>query len=232
MERGTNEYNKYFASYDHYKKHPQMMPFIGKYWNNSKKILVIGESHYLDPDFDVEIIKDWYNFYVNELDGDDYEYAYGWTNTANIVDTTNYKSKGHGLYRNIDIAIRETGFTPTENIFCYISFYNFFQRPAEKTGDSIIITNDDIRIANETLSFIIDIISPNYLFFVSSKSWQHYNNNIFNNENIGHSAHPSCQWWNMPSSKYTKYFSKKTVTGKESFMDFIKYHKIFENPVR
>jgi hypothetical protein len=31
MERVTNEYNKYFASYDHYKKHPQMMPFIGKY---------------------------------------------------------------------------------------------------------------------------------------------------------------------------------------------------------
>jgi hypothetical protein len=228
MNRGTKEFNRKFAEFHHYKNHPQMMPFVGKYWNDNKKLLVIGESHYLDPGFDVEIIKDWYNFSVEELDGEDKEYAYGWTNTANIVDTTDYKPKGHTLWRNIDSAIRETGFKPTENVFCYISFYNFYQRPAEKTGNSIIITNEDKAIANETLKFIIDVIKPNYLFFVSSKAWQVFDKNTFSKDHVGHSAHPSSRWWNMKSSKYTKYFSKQAVTGKESFKDFIIYNKIFD----
>jgi hypothetical protein len=227
MQRGTKKYNKTFLEYPHYSRHPQMMPFVGKYWDQTGKLLMIGESHYLDFDFSPETIKNWYNISLDDLDEDDYDYAYWWTNTARLIDITDYKSKGHTIWKNIDSAIRETGFNPSENIFSFIAYTNFFQRPAQKTGDSIIVSKDDIAVANNTLEFIISTIEPHYIFFVSSKSWQHYNKSIFNGKNVGHSAHPSCRWWNMKSSKFTKDESKRVVTGKESFMDFIIHNKIF-----
>ncbi|WP_461253409.1 hypothetical protein [Treponema sp. R8-4-B8] len=79
------------------------------------------------------------------------------------------------------------------------------------------------------MKFIIDIIKPNYLFFVSKKAWENYDKKIFNEEKIGHSAHPSRNWCgNLKSQDFTKFYSKEIVTAKESFMDFIIYHKIFE----
>jgi hypothetical protein len=228
MNRGTKEFDQRFTEYWHYKNHPQMMPFVGKHWNNSKKLLIIGESHYLEPGFDANIIKNWYDIPIDELVEEGKDSAYWWTNTANLIDSTDYKSKGHTLWRNIDKAVHETGFNPMENVFCYMAYANFFQRPAEKTGDSIKFTDEDMKIANEALDFNINIIKPNYLFFVSSKSWRYYDKGIFDMERTGHSVHPSCQWWNRKSSNFSKYFSKEHVTGKESFIDFIVYNKIFE----
>ena len=234
MKLGTEEFNSKFDAFAHYENHYQMKPFIGKYWNDSKKMLVIGESHYLPPDLDKNLINDlimnWYEISI------DYEYIendgkkeigiklYQMTDTASVVD-----NQSLGIFKNIDKAIRETGFNPIEGVFCYIAYMNFYQRPAENRK-SINPSPYDVKMANETLKFVIDIIKPNYLFFVSSKSWSDYDKKIFNEQNVGHSAHPSRNWcYNMESPDFSKYFSKEIVTAKESFMDFIKYHKIFED---
>jgi hypothetical protein len=227
MKKGTTEFDSKLKIFFHYQNHPQMLPFVGKYWGKYKKLLVIGESHYLSPCFDITIIENWYNSNINDLDNINSGRARSWTNTSELIDDTDYKPKGHTSWKNIKTAIHSTGFDPPEDIFCYIAYMNFFQRPAQKTGESINVTKEDCNIANEALAFIINIIIPDYIFFVSSKAWQYYNKKSFDEGLTGHSAHSSCPWWNRKSSKYTKYDPEIVVTGKESFMDFIIHNKIF-----
>ena len=122
-------------------------------------------------------------------------------------------------------------FSDKTNMFRYISFVNFFQRPAEKTGDSIHVNEQDIEIANQTMSEIIRIIEPEFIFFVSSKAWKNFDKSLFNRANTGHSCHPSCKWWNRKSKSYTKSPNKQSVTGQESFIDFMNTHNIFQTPI-
>ncbi len=216
MNRGTTIFNEKLLEFWRYKDHPQMMPFIGKYWGQYKKLLVIGESHYLAPG-GAEFSKDWYDLPIECLEADDIE----WTNTAKIIDETQYKSGSHSIYRNIDYAIRETGFKPDESVFCYVAYMNFFQRPAEETHESINASNEDIEIANETLKYVCDIIEPEYLFFISRKAHTCLDKTMCATGQIGCSAHPASSWWNRENSE------DSWRTGKQAFMDFIKEKKIF-----
>jgi hypothetical protein len=105
---------------------------------------------------------------------------------------------------------------------------NFFQKPAQETGESIKVTSEDKNVANIVLKNVIDIIKPDYLFFLSSISWDFFDKNIFAINKIGHSSHPTSIWWNRATAKYTKPLEEKTITGKESFKYFIRINKIFE----
>jgi hypothetical protein len=230
MNRGTEHFNAALQDFYHYENHPQMLPFVGKYWGTCKKLLVICESHYLPPYSLPETIRDWYDLTVNELNDDEKE----WTNTAKIVDETWYENKSHNNFRNIDYAIIESGFKPDfklgENSFCYISYMNFFQRPAEKTGDSINPQKVDLEIANETLTHVINVLKPDFLFFVSSKAWECFNKDwhkdLIASNRIGHSCHPTSPHWGIPSMKYS-IDNVTPLTGKQAFINFISQNEIF-----
>jgi hypothetical protein len=178
-----------------------MRPFIGKLWGRAGKILLIGESHYLNDDDEKASKK---------------ENKKIWENWYNIRD-----------------AILETGFNPdannTSKILCSIAFMNFFQRPAFESGESISYNNEDVKIANETLNGVVDIIKADYLFFLSSKAWKSFDKELLKEKVVGHSCHPTCQWWNMESKTYTKPNRKERITGKESFQYFVRKNKIFKN---
>jgi len=234
MQRGTIEYNSKLLEIPHYKKHPQMIPFVGRNWGKKyKKMLIIAESHYLEnKDENKEIIKNWYEKPIDVLkNGDDN--VCEWTSTAKLTDCTDYKSRGHRLWLNLDYAIhnQETGFhsDEKEHVFSYIAFMNFFQRPAQNTGASINPEGKDCEVANGTLKDVIKIIAPDFLFFVSNKAWQCYDKNekVFNQNCVGHSSHPACRWWNKPSNKYKNHKTNQKATGKEAFMSFIKFNNIF-----
>jgi hypothetical protein len=107
---------------------------------------------------------------------------------------------------------------------------NFFQRPAEKTGASINQQKVDIDISNETVSQVINVLKPDFLFFVSSKAWDCFNKDwhkeLIASNRVGHSCHPASPNWNMPSMKYS--IDKVTpLTGKQAFMQFISQNEIF-----
>jgi hypothetical protein len=229
MQIGTKKYNDQFAQFWHYKNHPQMMPFVGNRWGEKKKLLLIGESHYLAPGFDVDIIHEWYDITLDELEDDDFYEAYWMTNTARMVDDMKEHSTKYPAWHNIEKAICETGFKlEGESIFSYLSYMNFFQRPAEHTARGILATDEDKNVANETLDFVTKIIKPDYIFFVSSLSWKNFDKKLFPEEKAGHGTHPARPHWNMKASNFTICGTKTSVTGKESFMDFITYYKIFE----
>lgn len=225
----TIEYDEDLKSnIKHYANHKQMLPFIGKYWGKFKKLLIIGESHYLPPETKKKTIKNWYKLTSDQLTEDEY----WWTATAELLDIAGenqiYKSKGHLIWKNIELAIIQSGFNPSDktNLFQYVSYMNLFQRPAQNTGDSIIYNDDDVVFANNVLKEVCSIIKPEYLFFVSSKAYSVSEN--IDEVVIGHSCHPSCKWWNMKSKSYTFATQTKPLTGKESFIRFLKHYKIFE----
>jgi hypothetical protein len=231
MYRGTEKYNDDLLKIDHYTKHPQMIPFVGKYWGQYTKLLVIGESHYMPDDFPKDMIEEWY-----ELSPIDFENAgedISWTHTAGIIDKTWYEDKGHTIYRNIDYAIIDSGFCPGylpgENSFCFISFMNFFQRPALNSGEGIIPNKDDIEIANETLTEVIKILKPDFLFFVSSKARdclkEEWFKDLLNSGKIGYSCHPATSHWNTPSIKYSE-DGTTPLTGKQAFINFLQKNHI------
>jgi hypothetical protein len=101
---------------------------------------------------------------------------------------------------------------------------NFFQRPAEKSHQSIRVNEHDKDIANGTLKYVCEILEPDFLFFISRKAWRSYNNDIFHGT-IGNSAHPTCAWWNRTNQ------ADHGKTGKKSFQDFICDNKIFTETI-
>jgi len=245
-QRGTTEFNGKFAEFDHYKMHPQMMPFVGKHWNAGKKLLLIGESHYINnKHFGDEYAKHktarrWYDAPVTETPLSEKAKidALTWTDTATIMNwalDNPGKAPGHRIYQNIYFtireAMRESGFASAsrDDVFPYIAYANFFQRPADSQGDSIANTPKDNQRGNAAMRFIVDAIKPNYLFIMSSKAWDAFDKTIFDPANTGRSPHPTNYWWNRASRKYaSKCSSKEAPKGKEAFIDFLRYHKVFE----
>ena len=187
-----------------YEKHPQLLPFIGKNYGNGKfnKLLIIGESHYIESRKKEEwdnIIKNWYEISNSDLSHNDI----GWTTTRGTITESEARFNG-----NIRSVLRELG----EDLSS-ISFMNFFQRPAYYK-QSIEHSKKDIEIANETLRLVCDIILPDCLLFVSKKSYWKFdrNSDVFQNKKIEAVSHPACAWWYKNGGKH----------GKQKFIDFIK----------
>lgn len=199
------KYDKDLLKITHYKAYPQMMPFIGEKYDE-KKLLVIGESHYL-PECS-EKSSDWYRHDWNYLD----EEEKGWINTSELIRNTKY-NKAHTIYKNIDLAFKEV-FNVKDESWHYMAFMNFFQRPAEKTGKSIKVTSEDRDIANDTLKEVVNVLKPDTVIFVSSKAYRTYNN-CCDKVNVFSGVHPACRWWNTKMRKYGQ------KTGKEFFVDIV-----------
>jgi hypothetical protein len=241
IENRTHEYDeKLVEDTRHYKINPHMIPFIGKYWGLHGKLLIIAESHYL-PELTKEPIQvDYYINGISKYEMSDRDILQKWTTTSAIVnDRIKYfdgyykenklKGKSLRIFRVIHEAIIETGFKPAnrENVLSFISFMNFFQRPVNFNERSIRARGIDICVANETLDAVIRIIKPEYLFFVSNKAWEFFDERKFARKQTGYSCHPLSKFWNIKGGKYTRP-NEETISGKESFKYFIKNAEIFK----
>lgn len=228
--------------YEHF---PQMMPWVGEEYDGSghKRILFIGESHYLpngtDEDFfDPNI---WYNQEEGELDDD----ALDWTNTRGKIEPGKWSSKAHSIYRETEKVIRavvnenEPPYQGCTNMFRFAAYYNYFLRPAQQgaTFEKVIQHYDKI-VAYDALNEIVGILKPDFIYFLSKfayKEFLFYDQKIrkdivpFNERNpniiLDFSPHPSCACWN--TKKYTLNDSTELLTGKEKLIGFLKTNKVF-----
>lgn len=217
-----------------YRNFPQMLPWVGSEFESKKqkKILFIGESHYLPEDAEDDLLtpNGWYNQGESNLDESSDEY--GWTNTREIVGLMK-REKGHSLYREVEKAIKiakkaDSDLDKNTNMFKYVGFYNYFLRPAYK-NDSIKKTciDWDLKIAHDAFEGIIDILKPDYVYFLSVFAWNSYKKYEKNSKNvvIDYSPHPSCRWWN--TKKYKLNGEVELLTGKEKLEAFLKNNEIF-----
>ncbi len=211
----------------HFAFYPQMLPYFGNFWEQqTSKVLLIGESHYLPQSSDNKSnSQTWYKEEISLTEPDKV-----WTNTRDVIIAAdryaldNIFNKGHTIFYNLKAAIFESLQIPKENrnqeLFKYIGYYNYFQRPAEKYGMSIINSYDDDHIAYETLKTIVLNAQPTAIIFVSKKAFNSFGllrvqqkDQVFENMDIHHVPHPASPWWNRKS---------KHGTGKEQFLNLLK----------
>lgn len=219
---------------NHLRLHPAYLPHIGLKYNEARaKVLIIAESHYSPKRHNNKfIVIDWYKNpkSIYEIIGNDK----GWFNTREVVKTyQNSKSleKGHGIFRNLEIAYHEI--YPEIKLFDECVYLNYFQRPSEVEGETINIHAIDSKVALENLMVIHEVLKPNKIIFVSSKAFNNYSSNITKEQKnllpyVGSVPHPSSSsWWNRKSKKYE--LKGEAVTGKQKFQRIMMPKSIFKN---
>ena len=205
---------------DHYFKYPIMMPWIGNYYGERyKRVLFVGESHYFPSNSKAQMIPDqWYHSRQDCLIDDELDYI----NTRDVISNRHSKN---GIWKNPgQIMINQDILPPLEsnNVFDWFCFYNFFQRPAQIEGNELLINEIDIKIANEVFHSNIQILKPEVVIFLSSKAWNSSNKNGMNDIIFDFVPHPSSNWWNRKSMKYSG-VDRIPLTGKEKFERLVSY---------
>ena len=159
----TEKYDNDFQKIDFFKKYPQMYPFVGKnYYKN--RMLIIGESHYLDRNSKFENTPaNWYASNIIDLSSLEKKMTCIRRVVSNIHDGIIQKKwlKSRTIYKNINNALRESNkFVAliNENYFSNLAVINGFVRPAEITGGSIGVKHQDIENAIDVINQIISII--------------------------------------------------------------------------
>lgn len=221
----------------HLAAYPQLLPFIGHAWpQQQSKILLAAESHYLPKTFrGINNSQTWYNNDCNCLTN--------WqkqcittrrvvTKADNYLVTNEPFNGSFQIFYNIKNAVFDSlGIkSKNKNIFQHLAFYNYFQRPAEITGDSINNTEVDDQVAYETLKAICNITQPTAIIFTSQKAYksfksQHIEKNaITDSIRIQNVAHPASPWWNMESKKPS--VTGIAETGRAKFIRSLKLYNI------
>ncbi|ART63196.1 hypothetical protein [Kushneria marisflavi] len=199
-----------FNQLPHYSAYPLMRPFVGRgYGQHGPKILLVAESHYLPLESSLHLnAQRWYDGSEKDLDDTDKPC---WIHTRKIIDKKDGKwtAKGHEIYRRLNRALSEAGYSGDGNLFRYVAFMNGFQRPAV-TGESLEVQGEDIEVATQTINGVIDIIEPECVIFVSTKAKRYLAKHLdIESEGV---PHPACAWWYRPT---------KHGTGKERFINVL-----------
>lgn len=217
------------------KSFPQLLPFIGKYWEESKlKILFLGESHYIpsnELNSNEKYINSWYDqssekFGPNHSNRINTRYVITRAdshNTSKAITNKEETIKPLSIYLNIKKelkSIRKDLFASQEHIFPFLAMYNYFQRPAFEEGKSIINNEKDNKVAFETLQSVVEIIKPKLIIFASRKAFAAFktsnrNKAIIDSNIVKNIPHPGSAWWNRKASIYGD------KTGKEHFVNII-----------
>lgn len=213
-------YDNALSEIEHYKRMPQMLPWVGEnYGKEFKKVLFVGESHYFPKGSTLHLNSDdWYKLEKVKLSWD--EVFYTTTREALLI---NYKR--NQIWRDTAFIMNKAGITyfdENKNMFDHFAFYNFFQRPAQEEGDQLYIDENDIVEANTLFLKIIDVIKPQVVIFLSSKAWNSCNKKNISDIYFDFTAHPSSIWWNRKAKKYSFGNNNQPLTGCKKFEIIIK----------
>jgi len=178
-------------------------PFIGeRYFDNDKKILLVGESHYTDINETNENFDkiDFTRWIVDEMGIEEYS----------------YQAK---FFKNVNrLFVRST----TKDFWNSVSFYNFIQRPM--VGIQERPRTADFNLGYNVFVDIIKLLEPNYVIFLGSKCADYLNNfSIKNGYDFS-----SVTWHDNINGTYLKK-SNVTINGKKIQMIFIKHPSVAFN---
>lgn len=215
------EMQKQLSSIWFYKQFPAMIPFIGDFYlsNMHKRLLLIGESYYLPNETQLHhSAMNWYKANQSQLDEDEVD----WINCHGLL-TCNWQSDGHQIYRELNSCIFSLDLKKEERAIDEIAYTNYFQRPAEKEGESFknFCVEEDVQKSDEILNEIINIIDPEIIIFVSKYSWDVGGNklkNAYKNKIIDFVCHPGTggRYWHNTDYPHNKNKFMKLL--KENFI--------------
>ena len=155
---------------DHLRRFPCMRPWIGNRYQDErhKRLLVIGESHYLPPGSTIHHDPDrWYRSSQDDLSPEEIRWA---STTGNI---TGRWTRAHRIYGAIQDEIARTltdaGVTPDGLPLNHIAYCNYFLRPAPTAGGSMEgnARQRDLEVAEEALRWFILCHQPELVIVTS-----------------------------------------------------------------
>lgn len=203
--------------------HYECLPFIGEQYEKSR-LLLIGESHYV-PKEEIQFVdrRDFYEASFDDLAEGKYK---RWINTREVFNSRVYDKKDFkGFFSNpateIARVIYQTDRLTTEQkieAMHYYSFMNYFKRPSFDAGKTITeLTNKDYQLAYDVSKYIIEVLAPKLIIFISKKAYYAFcdsdqNRRLREKYVIEFVSHPSCCWWN-----------KKRKDGGSAREDFYNY---------
>ena len=230
-----DKYDDKLMENDFLKRHYECLPYIGEKYEKYR-LLIIGESHYAENDKNG-------NEYLSSIDNKTYyekkfeeinvggfkekEYE-KWINTRIVLNHRKDDKVNSGFFTNITSEIAKVIFNnininyynqnELKKTLDYFAFFNYFKRPSFSQGKEINSTKEDEDFAFNISKYIIDVIKPKYIAFISKRSYNlfmdRYKNDISNLEIEGF-QHPSCPWWNIKM--------KSGKNAKEKFREFMNY---------
>ncbi len=205
---------------DHLRRFPCMQPWIGSRYRDDrhKRLLVIGESHYLPPDSTIHHDPDrWYRSTQDDLSEEEVRWA------STIGNITGRWYRAHTIYRAIQTEIARTltdaGVTPDAFPLNHIAYCNYFLRPAPTAGGSMQgnVQPKDLETAEEVLTWFIQHHCPD-LAIVTSRFAARSAESVLRKYGIRSvsTPHPGTRWWNTAARSYGN------VRGRDLFSDFLK----------
>jgi hypothetical protein len=218
----THAFDDRLFRIEHYQRYPKMAVAVGdQYITSPCKILILGESHYLNRDSTVSNTPQaWYP----GLALGDIEQRHISTRgiVRNVVLGKN-PSKSKAIYHALDRAFGTAALFDSTygSAFRSIAFMNFFQRPAEVPKESIKVHPADVTVAASVLREVVTTIQPALIVFASRLAWRHAlaGGLVADLRALGVTVdwvpHPATAWWNRSSKRYGG------RTGRQKFLEMI-----------
>lgn len=201
--QSITEYDTELRKIDHYRIHPEMLPFIGSHYDNTR-VLLVGESHYCSSKItadDKKYLKnDWYSKEVPKgfTDKQNFDTRFVIENFLSLK-----RSRAHSMFRNPAKSIIEA--FELENVsdseaFNICAFMNYYQKPALKPGASFEAKDEDKKNALKTFSDVCNVIKPNHIIFLSQQAYSDLSDDK-KSLNINVVSHPTCAHWYKEEGK-------------------------------
>ena len=192
---------------EHLRRFPCMQPWIGSRYldERHKRLLVIGESHYLPPESTIHHDPArWYRSIQDDLSDEEVRWA------STIGNITGRWYRAHRIYRAIqdEIARDPAGkrrSQPDAFPLNHIAYCNYFLRPAPTAGGSMQGNEceQDLDVAEEVLRWFILSHHPE-LVIVTSRFAGRCAEDALRESRIPHvrTPHPGTRWWNTATRSY------------------------------
>lgn len=171
-----------------HQKYPYFTPFIGDHYLENevhKKLLIVGESHYLPGNSKIEIVdtgrskNNRLNWYRNppSVDFLKQENSYDWLNTRMLGLRGNNTPFMLNIKQALAEVLEQKNDSEHSDIFKHVAYCNFFVRPSkqEKDGNAIhpiSAIKEDKLIANERMLEIIKTISPDLIMLLGVETYK------------------------------------------------------------
>jgi hypothetical protein len=201
----TLEFDDRLSVIPHYSRYPEMMVAVGALYRDANpRILVLGESHYINQAEASNHAELWYEERNIACEATVLNIA-----TRRIFDNAingRKKSKSKAIFHSLASALRAAGIgdTLSGSPLQSIAYMNYFQRPAEESGKSLKVQPRDILEAASVVGEVVSVLEPQLVVFASRLAWRHVMTALSDQlQQAGiHTLdvpHPATSWWNRPS---------------------------------
>lgn len=217
----TLEFDDRLRAISHYSRYPEMMVAVGAlYRNTNPRILVLGESHYINQAEAANHAELWY-----EERNIACEATVRNISTRKIFENSingRKKSKSKAIFHSLASALKAAGIGDTlpGSPLQSIAYMNYFQRPAEESGKSLKVQPRDILEATSVVGEVVSVLEPQLVVFASRLAWRHIMTALSDQlQQAGIRTldvpHPATSWWNRRSRPM------KGQTGRQRFVSAI-----------